>query len=182
MLLIVSKRFSIQTIPRLITSLNLQNYGTNTKVTDCIHFGPNDVTSPLLKSRNLVNLERRNIVSYNPIIKDTTNCWNSYPSFSIFTKEWDVVKFFHSSNKTNGEKSNVEIDEHELLKIVYLNDEFQDHIMNFEPNENSRVDQVVKYLIEQNIKTHALSIKLSWREVVNNRKKYVVKCCAFFHM
>ena len=66
-------------------------------------------------------------------------------------------------------KSNVKviIDKEQYLKIVKLNDEYHDHIQNFQPKVDSQLDQVVLFLILQNLETHTLSIKLLWSQLIH---------------
>ena len=71
-------------------------------------------------------------------------------------------------------KSNAKViaDKEKYLKIVKLNDEYHDHIQNFQPKVGSQLDQVVLYLISQNLETYNLSVKLSWRQIGHYPKDY----------
>jgi len=70
----------------------------------------------------------------------------------------DMFSHYMQSKKNNAK---VIVDKEQYLKIVKLNDEYHDHIQNFQPKVGSQLDQVVLYLISQNLETYNLSVKLS---------------------
>ena len=71
-------------------------------------------------------------------------------------------------------KTNAEViaDKEKYLKIVKLNDEYHDHILNFQTIVGSQLDQVVQYLILQNQKTYNLGVKFLWYYLLHNRNDY----------
>ena len=81
----------------------------------------------------------------------------------------DMFSHYRQSKKNNAK---VIVDKEQYLKIVKLNDEYHDHIQNFQPKVGSQLDQVVLYLISQNLETYNLSVKLSWSQIQNDPKDY----------
>ena len=72
----------------------------------------------------------------------------------------------------NNNRNETSLNKEEYLKIVSLNEEFKDVIRNFTPEDGSQLDQVVQYLITENLKTYALSMRLTFHSVAHKRQKY----------
>ena len=87
----------------------------------------------------------------------------------IYETTEDIFSHYMQSKKNNAK---VIVDKEQYLKIVKLNDEYHDHIQNFQPKVGSQLDQVVLYLISQNLETYNLSVKLSWSQIQNDPKDY----------
>jgi len=87
----------------------------------------------------------------------------------IYETTEDIFSHYMQSKKNNAK---VIVDKEQYLKIVKLNDEYHDHIQNFQPKVGSQLDQVVLYLISQNLETYNLSVKLSWIQIVKYPKDY----------
>ena len=81
----------------------------------------------------------------------------------------DMFSHYMQSKKNNAK---VIVDKEQYLKIVKLNDEYHDHIQNFQPKVGSQLDQVVLYLILQNLETFNLSVKLCWHQLRSHPKDY----------
>merc|ERR1712223_2307837 len=81
----------------------------------------------------------------------------------------DMFTYYMQSMKNNAK---VITDKEQYLKIVMLNDEYHKHIQNFQPKVGSQSDQVVQYLVLQNLKTHILSLKLDWHYLARNQNNY----------
>ena len=81
----------------------------------------------------------------------------------------DMFTHYMKSMKSNAK---VITDNKQYLKIVKLNEEYHDHIQNFQPKVGSQLDQVVLYLILEDLKTYNLSVKLTWSYLIRNLKEF----------
>ena len=81
----------------------------------------------------------------------------------------DMFTHYMQSMKSNAK---VIADKEQYLKIVKLNDEYHDHIQNFQPKIGSQLDQVGLYLILQNLETYNFSVKLLWSQMSSHPVDY----------
>ena len=101
--------------------------------------------------------------------------------YHINFKQTNLIQLFSAKLPERGLafQKKVIVDKEEYLKIVKLNDEYHDYIQNFQPEIGSQIDQIVLYLILQNLETYNLSLKLNWFTVSSHPKDYPwmsIKC------
>ena len=72
----------------------------------------------------------------------------------------------------NNNRNETSLNKEEYFKIVSLNEEFKDVIRNFTPEDGSQLDQVVQYLITENLKTYAFSLILNFKTLCKTKEDF----------